>query len=259
MAISSTEQRFARKEDELCSLLRQTRQFDELEIRILNSMLMLRQKKQVKLTAAAIAKESGITVTNAYKYLYSLQVKGIVESSKEKNKLFWLTSSNPFPRLFSFAMKDFQKMKDLFANSKQIYEKLVPANNQPWLGEKVYEKYENNFAHRASYLFDLAHDEIIVSAPKFFEDVVLIDALSRAISRGVKVRFLAEEIDAKVTKQLREVGLEVRFGRSWPYAILVDELHGMTSDAENKGLWFLNTQNQFRQHFEQLWGKAQII
>ena len=31
----------------------------------------------------------------------------------------------------------------------------------------------------------------------------------------------------------------------------------MTSDAENKGLWFLNTQNQFRQHFEQLWGKAQ--
>lgn len=260
MPISSRERQYARSEDELCDLLRQTKQFDELEIRIMRAMLMLRNKKHQKPTAAMIAKEAGITVTNAYKYLYSLQTKGLVESGKEKNKLFWLTqSSNPFPRLFSFAMRDFQKMREVFNDAKNIYDKMVPPTNQPWLGDKVYEKYENNFVHRAAYLFDLARDEIIISAPKVYNDSVLVDALARAISRGVRVRFVAEEVDAKVTKQLREAGLELRFGRAWPYAILVDDMHGMTVEAENKGLWFLNSKNQFKQHFEQLWNKAQVI
>jgi len=247
--------------DELCSTLKETKQFDQLELRILQAMLKLKQKRQLKLTAAAIAKEAGISVTNAYKYLYSLQLKGLVESNKEKNRIFWLSrSSNPFPRLLSFAAREFAKQKALFLKAEKNWAKLVPIDNSVWAGQKVYEHYDSEFSMRAAFLFDAAHSYILITSPKFYSDVVLLEALYRAANRKVDIRFIAEEIDSKIIDKIRRSGIQIRLGRAWPYIILVDGIHGMTSESEEKGLWFLNHPDQkIKQHFEQLWARAQEL
>jgi sugar-specific transcriptional regulator TrmB len=250
-----------RPEDDLCSTLKQTGYFDELEVRILKSMLSLRQKKQARVTAAAVAKEAGMPVTNAYKYLYSLQVKGIVESNKDKNRVFWLSqSANPFPRLVGQAAQEFSVKRELLSTAGSAWAKLVPPNHSIWAGEKLYEKYEEGFVNKAAFLLDISRSEIMVTSPMFFNDVVLLDAMCRAVKRGVKIRFLAEQVDAKATAKIRDTGIHLRFGRAWPYTILVDDVHGMTSEADNKGTWFLNqADHKIKQHFEQSWDKAQEL
>ena len=62
--------------NEFCSLLKDSKQFDDLEVRILRAMLILTNRDVIKIDAAKIAQEAGMSVTNAYKYLYSLQKKG---------------------------------------------------------------------------------------------------------------------------------------------------------------------------------------
>ena len=250
-----------RSPEEFCSALKETEQFDELELRILQAMLLLRKRRQIRVTAAAIARQAGISVTNTYKYLYSLQLKGVVESNKGKNRIFWLTqSANPFPRLLGFAARDFAKKRELFSNAQESWAKMVPADNSVWAGEKVYEHYDNSFVNRASFLFDVARYNILVTSPKFFKDIVLLEALGRAIGRNVKVRFIAEELDSKVTSKLREKGIRLRLGRAWPYVILVDDVHGMTTESDDKGVWFLNhADHKIKQHFEQLWEHAQVL
>ncbi|MEM5781809.1 MAG: helix-turn-helix domain-containing protein, partial [Candidatus Aenigmatarchaeota archaeon] len=102
--------------NEFCSLLKESKQFDDLEIRIIRAMLMLTNRDVIKADANLIAKEAGISVTNAYKYLYSLQRKGLIESGQDKNKVFWLArSANPFPRIMSYVSKDYLRLKELFA------------------------------------------------------------------------------------------------------------------------------------------------
>jgi sugar-specific transcriptional regulator TrmB len=250
-----------RADEEFCSMLKQTGYFDDLELRILRALVVLRQKKQTRVTAAAVAKEAGMPVTNAYKYLYSLQMKGMVESNKDKNKMFWLSqSSNPFPRLLGAAAQEFADKKDLLVKAAGEWAKSVPTNNQVWAGEKIYDSYDNNFVNRAAFLFDVARSEILVTSPRFFKEVVLLDTLSRAVRRGVKIRFLAEEVDSKATARIRETGIGLRFGRAWPYTILVDDVHGMTMESDGKGIWFLNqADHKIKQHFEQVWEHAQEL
>jgi sugar-specific transcriptional regulator TrmB len=250
-----------RPDEEFCSALKQTGYFDELEVRILKSLLSLRQKKQARVTAAAVAKEAGMPVTNAYKYLYSLQLKGIVESNKDKNRVFWLSqSANPFPRLVGQAAQEFSEKKELLQKASAEWVKLVPPNHSVWAGEKVYEKYEDNFMNRAALLFDVARSEILITSSRFFSEVVLLDALGRAVKRNVKIRFLAEEVDSKATSRIRETGIELKFGRAWPYTILVDDVHGMTLESDGKGTWFLNqADHKIKQHFEQVWDRAQEL
>lgn len=55
---------------EFCEMLKQTKEFDELEIKIVKAMINLQNREQPKVTAAMIADGTDISVTNAYKYLY---------------------------------------------------------------------------------------------------------------------------------------------------------------------------------------------
>lgn len=245
--------------DEFCSLMRETEAFDDLEVRIIRALMLLAQRKRPKADAAAIAKETGISVTNAYKYLYSLQTKGIVESSKEKQKMFWLSrSANPFPRAFSYIGRDFLRKKELFAKLGTAYERMLPTG-EIWFNEKVNEHYTEGFVDRAAFLMDIAKEELLVAIERFFDDYVLLDAVRRALERSVRVRIVAREINPTQLEKLEKVGLEVKLGRYWPGMILADGRHGLTVDGQGAGSFWLNSQNDQKVQFERAWTRAEAI
>ena len=242
---------------EFCDLLKQTKEFDELEIKIVKAMINLQNRDQPKVTAAMIADGTDISVTNAYKYLYSLQQKGIVESMSGKNKVFWLArSANPFPRLFSYVTKDYFKKKEMFDDLAKMYKDIV-RTDVVWFGEKMYEQYEGKFADRAAFLFDISKSEIMVTTQKFFTDVLILDALRRAVERGIKIKIISNEIDATRMEGLKKIGIKMRLGRAWPYLAVVDGMHGITVDRDERGLWFLNCNTDYKNKFEEMWEKAE--
>jgi len=248
------------KIDKLCSNLKESRCFDELEIKILKAMIILRQSQKNKNTAIEIARIASLSVTNTYKYLYSLQKKGIVETNKNKNKIFWLTeSTNPFPRIFSYIGQDYVRKKKIFKKLRGIYEKIIPISNLVWDNEKVFEHYENNFVDKCKFLFDIAKDEILITIPRFYDDFIFLDAIKRTVERGIKIRIIAEEIDAGLSKKLKEINIEMRLGKAWPYTIITDERHGITTDQDDKGVWFLNYNTTYKQRFEEMWEQAEEI
>ena len=222
---------------------------------------MLASRDRLKINANEIAKEAGISVTNAYKYLYSLQRKGLVESGQEKNKVFWLTrSANPFPRIMSFVTKDYFRLKDLFGTVKEKYDEYIELRGPTiWHGEKAYEQYEGEFLRRASMLFDLASDEIVITTDKFYDDIVLLESVKRAVERGIRIRIIAAELEPKLLQNLRKINIEMRLGRAMPYLILVNEQHGMTVDEKDKGIWFLNCKTDYKKTFENFWEKSHVI
>jgi len=247
--------------NEFCSLLKESKQFDDIEIRIVRAMLMLANRDQIKVNANIIAKEANISATNAYKYLYSLQKKGLVESGEDKNKVFWLTRSiNPFPRIMSYVSKDYIRLKELFSTLEKQYNEFLDLRGKAiWQGEKAYEQYEGDFINRASLLFDIANDEILITTHKFYDDIVLLESIKRAIQRGIKIRIIADELHPTMLQNLRKIGIEMRLGRALPYLIVVDEKHGMTVDQNEKGIWFLNCKTDYKDKFEEFWGKAHAI
>lgn len=247
--------------NDFCSQLKDSKQFDDLEIRIVRSMLMLTNRDVVKIDANVIAKEAGISVTNAYKYLYSLQKKGLVESGQDKNKVFWLTrSTNPFPRMMSYVSKDYLRLKDLFAKMETTYNDFIEARGKAvWLGDKAYEQYEGDFVNKASLLFDLANEEILITTEKFYDDIVLLESIKRAIQRGVKIRIIASELHPTMLANLKKIGIQMKLGRAAPYLIVVDGKHGMTVDENEKGIWFLNCKTEYRNKFEEFWNQAHLI
>jgi sugar-specific transcriptional regulator TrmB len=244
-----------------CSLLKDSKQFDDLEIRIIRAMLMLANRDQLKVTANMVAKEAGISVTNAYKYLYSLQRKGLIESGEEKNKVFWLTrSSNPFPRIMSYVSKDYLRLKKLFSELEEQYNEFLELRGKLiWQGEKAYEQYEGDFVRRAAFLFDIADQEILITTEKFYDDIILLEAIKRAVQRGVKIKIVAEELHPDLLQRLRSINIEMRLGKTWPHLILVDGKHGMTIDKNEKGIWFLNCKTDYKNTFEEIWQKAHMI
>lgn len=246
--------------NEFCSLLRESKQFDDLEIRILRAMISLENRGRINLDANKIAKEAGISVTNAYKYLYSIEKKGLVESSERKNKIFWLArTTNPFPRLFSKISRYYLQTKELFSKLEEMYEEFTKDTKYVWHGEKLSEQYQGNFADRAAFLFDIARDEILLTTKKFYDDIVLLDAIKRAIQRNIKIRIIADEIHPDVLNKLRKINIDMRLGRAWPYLIVVDGKHGMTVDENEKGIWFLNCKTDYRDKFEEFWERAHAI
>ena len=247
--------------NEFCSLLRESKQFDDIEIRIVRAMLMLANRDQIKVNANIIAKESNLSVTNAYKYLYSLQKKGLVESGEDKNKVFWLTRSiNPFPRIMSYVSKDYIRLKDLLSKLETQYNEFLELRGRAiWQGEKAYEQYEGDFVNRASLLFDIANDEILITTHKFYDDIVLLESIKRAVQRGIKIKVIADELHPTMLQNLRKIGIEMRLGRALPYLIVVDGKHGMTVDQSEKGIWFLNCKTDYRNKFEEFWEKAHAI
>jgi sugar-specific transcriptional regulator TrmB len=247
--------------NEFCSFLKDSKQFDDLEIRIVRAMLMLTNRDIIKIDANLIAKEAGISVTNAYKYLYSLQKKGLVESGQNKNKVFWLTRSvNPFPRMMSYVSKDYLRLKDLFGKLETTYNDFLELRGKAiWQGEKAYEQYEGDFINKASLLFDLANEEILVTTDKFYDDIVLLESIKRAIQRGVKIRIIATELHPTMLANLRKIGIEMKLGRASPYMIVVDQKHGMTVDESEKGIWFLNCRTDYKNRFEEFWGQSHFM
>jgi sugar-specific transcriptional regulator TrmB len=247
--------------NEFCSMLKDSKQFDDLEIRIIRSMLMLANRDVVKADANLIAKESGISVTNAYKYLYSLQKKGMVESGQDKNKVFWLArSANPFPRIMSYVSKDYLRLKDLFGKLENQYNDYLELRGKTiWQNEKAYEQYEGDFINKASLLFDLSNEEILITTDKFYDDIVLLEAIKRAIQRGVKIRIIASELHPTMLTNLRKIGIEMKLGRAAPYMIVVDGKHGMTVDETEKGIWFVNCKTDYKDRFEEFWEKSHLI
>jgi sugar-specific transcriptional regulator TrmB len=242
-------------------MLKDSKQFDDLEIRIIRSMLMLTNRDVIKADANLIAKEAAISVTNAYKYLYSLQKKGLVESGQDKNKVFWLArSANPFPRIMSYVSKDYIRLKDLLAKLETHYNEFLELRGKTiWQGEKAYEQYEGDFVNKASLLFDLANEEILITTDKFYDDIVLLEAIKRAIQRGVKIRIIATELHPTLLQNLRKIGIEMKLGRAAPYMVVVDGKHGMTIDETEKGIWFLNCKTDYRDKFEEFWEHSHLI
>jgi sugar-specific transcriptional regulator TrmB len=247
--------------NDFCSLLKDSKQFDDLEIRIVRSMLMLTNRDVVKADANLIAKEAGISVTNAYKYLYALQKKGIVESGQDKNKVFWLSrSTNPFPRIMSYVSKDYIRLKDLLAKLETQYNEFLELRGKAvWQNEKSYEQYEGDFVNKASLLFDLANEEILITTDKFYDDIVLLEAIKRAIQRGVKIKIIATELHPTMLTNLRKIGIEMKLGRAAPYMVVVDGKHGMTVDETEKGIWFVNCKTDYKNKFEEFWEHSHLI
>jgi len=247
--------------NDFCSLLKDSKQFDDLEIRIIRAMLMLTNRDVIKIDANLIAKEANISVTNAYKYLYSIQKKGLVESGQDKNKVFWLArSTNPFPRIMSYVSKDYIRLKDLLAKLEVQYNEFLEFRGRTiWQGEKAYEQYEGDFINKASLLFDLANEEILITTDKFYDDIVLLEAIKRAVQRGVKIRIIATELHPTMLQNLRKIGIEMKLGRASPYMVVVDGKHGMTVDEAEKGIWFLNCKTDYKNNFEDFWEHSHLI
>jgi sugar-specific transcriptional regulator TrmB len=242
---------------EFCDLLKKTKEFDDLEINIIKAMMNLENRDQSKVTAAMIAAELDMSVTNAYKYLYALQQKGVVESMAGKNKIFWLArSANPFPRLFSYVTKDYLKKREMFDELKDMYGKFI-RTDVVWFGEKMYEQYESKFEDRAAFLFDIAKSEILATTQKFFTDVLILDALKRAVERGVKIKIISNEIDIQRMEGLKKLGIKIRLGRVWPYIAVIDDRHGISVDRDERGIWFLNCNTDYKNKFEEMWEKAE--
>lgn len=245
--------------ERFCSLLNNTKVFDKLEVQIIKAMLSLRERRIERAAANDIARLANMSVTNAYKYLYSLQQKGLVESSKDKNKIFWLSqSSNPFPRIFSYVGRDYLNKKDVFSVLEELYKKFIPLD-VVWGGEKMYENYEGNLIDRVVFIFDMAKSEILITTQKFYDDFLLLNALKRAVERGVKIKIISEEIHPELTKKMREINIEIRLGLAWPYVIVADGSHGMTVDNEEKGIWFMNCKTEYKKKFDEQWQKAETI
>ena len=250
--------------NEFCKMLEQTGELDELELKIFKAMLFLDLRKETKdtiprLPASMIAERSGIPATNVYKYLYNLQEKGLIESSDGKNKVFWISrSSNPFPRIFGIVSRKFLAKKSLFNELEKRYENFIK-HGPIWGGEKFYQQYKGSFADRAAFLFDAAKKEILITTDRFFDDIALLDAIKRAVVRGVKIRIISGEIHPDTLRGLQKINIELRLGKVFPNLILVDEKHGMTMDQNEEGIWFLNMSTDYRDKFEDHWDRADVI
>lgn len=253
--------------DDFCELLRKTEQFDKLEIKILSAMLYLDKNRQSKNNASEISKRAEMSVTNAYKYLYSLQQKGLVESDSGKNKIFWLARTNPFERLFSYLSKEYLEKKEMFSKLKNVYEKTI-SGKDVWMGKQVFERYSNSedFINKASLIMDIAQKEIMIMAEDIEDDFILVDSMKRALGRGIKIRIMNSNIPEEKIALLRKIGAELRFMDRivQPFTMVADGRHGITvemkrnprQNTEMCGTWFLNQETDYKKKFDSLWEKA---
>lgn len=236
--------------------------FDKLEIKIIRAMFSLEENKKTRNTASIIAKQAKLSVTNAYKYLYSLQQKGLVEYEKNKHKTFWLSRTNPFPRLFSYVTKDYIDKKEMFKNIKEIYNEI--ADGSIWLNKQIFERYSSisEFINRTSFLFDIAKNNVSITADCFLDDFIILDAIKRAQDRGVVIRILTSDMQEENVELLKKIGVEVRFTDKviQPFIMVVDSRHGITIEMKDgekyNGVWFLNQANDYERKFNDLWERA---
>jgi len=248
------------QEKDFFTLLEESGYFDALEIDILDAMIILRKDGKKEVTANNIAKEAEMSVTNAYKYLYSLKEKGLVEfKSDKKNKLFWLAeSSNPFPRLFSIIGSEFLKKRKLFERMENIYKTYISPTSV-WKDQQVKENFDEGLAERVAYLFDLAQKEILITTKQFYKDYIILDALKRALSRGVNVKIITEIADQELVKKMREAGVGLKIGFGHGQTIVVDSRHGLNINLNGIGEMFLNYNTEYKSKFEDSWERSDSL
>lgn len=254
--------------DDFCRLLEKTGQFDRLEIKILSAMFSLEKNRQQKSNASDIAEKAEISVTNTYKYLYSLQQKGLVESDSGKNKIFWLARTNPFQRMFSYVSREYIEKKEVFSNLKEIYDRNV-SGKEIWMGKQIFERYSDSgdFTDKSALILDIAQQEVLIMAENIEENFVLMDSIKRAIERGVAVRLMNSSMPEERMSFLKKIGVEMRFMDKiiQPFTMVADGRHGITIemkggrkglDSEMQGVWFLNQETDYKKKFDALWEKA---
>lgn len=253
--------------DDFCGLLEKTGQFDKLEIKILSAMLSLEKNRQQKNTASEISKKAEMSVTNAYKYIYSLQQKGLVESDSGKNKIFWLARANPFQRLFSYISRDYIEKKELYSKLKEIYDRNV-SGKEIWMGKQVFERYSKaeDFTDKAALILDIAQQEVLIMAEDIDDDFILLDSMKRASERGVKIKIMNSSMPEEKIALMRKMGAELKFMDRiiQPLTMVVDGRHGITIEmksrkpdgSEMRGTWFLNQETDYKRKFDALWEKA---
>lgn len=257
----------SKEADDFCGLLEKTGRFDRLEIKILGAMLALEKNRQPKNTASEISKKAEMPVTNAYKYIYSLQQKGLVESDSGKNKIFWLARANPFQRLFSYVSREYLEKKELYSKLRELYDKSIPGK-EIWLGKQVFERYSKaeDFADKAALILDIAQREVLIMAEDIGDDFILLDSMKRASERGVKIRIMNSSMPEERIALMRKMGVELRYMDRimQPLTMVVDGRHGITIEMkggkpdgqEMRGTWFLNQDTDYKRKFEALWEKA---
>jgi sugar-specific transcriptional regulator TrmB len=248
------------QEKDFFSLLEESGYFDSLEIDILDAMLSLKKDGKREVTANEISKEAEMSVTNAYKYLYSLKGKGLIEfKTSGKNKIFWLAeSSNPFPRLFSGIGKEFLRKRKLFERLENLYRGYIPVKDV-WRGEKIKESFDEGFPERIAYLFDIAKDEILIFTKQFYDDYIILDAIKRAVSRGVKMRIITEIADQELIHKMKTAGVNLKIGFGHGQGVIVDSRHGLNLNMNGSGEMFLNYNTEYKSKFEELWENADSL
>jgi sugar-specific transcriptional regulator TrmB len=260
----------SKETDDFCELLEKTGRFDKLEIKTLSAMLFLEKGRQPKNSASDISKKAEMSVTNAYKYLYSLQQKGLVESDSGKNKIFWLARTNPFQRMFSYVSREYLEKKEVFGRLKEIYDRSV-SGKEIWMGKQIFERYSKSqdFTDKAALVLDIAQQEVLIMAEDIEEDFVLMDSIKRAIERGVKIRMMNSNMPEERIALMRKMGVELRYMDRimQPFTMVADGRHGITiemkgsarENSEMRGTWFLNHDTDYRKKFDALWEKAGTV
>lgn len=246
--------------EKLIEMIKRSRFFDKVEINILYALLSLEKRGKVKCTASEIAKNAGITVTNAYKYLYNLSKLGIVEYEEDKQKLFWLSRINPFERIIAIITKDFLEKKAALVTAGEIYNKLVSAKK---INEKArIRRFEENFEVFCAYIADHSEKELCVISDFVPDDFVILDSWKRCEKRNVEMKWIANEIEEEKIDFLKRIGFEVRIIDEiiYPFIMVSDEKYGIVVESltenEIKGFIFLNYPNDFKENFDKWWDEA---
>jgi len=246
--------------EKLIEMIKRSRFFDRVEINVISSMLELEKNGKIKSTASEIAKKAGITVTNAYKYLYNLSNLGIVEYEEDKQKLFWLSRVNPFERIIAIITKEFLDKKAALAAAGEIYKRIISPkkiHTKPRV-----KKFENNFEILCAFIADYANKELCVISNWVPKDFIILDAWKRCEKRNVEMKWLASDLEEEKVNLLKSLGFEVRFTEEviYPFIMVSDERNGIVieqlSEENIKGFYFLNCINDFKEHFTKWWEDA---
>ncbi len=235
--------------------------FDKVEIKVIMAMIDLEKEGKVKNTASEIAKKSGMSVTNAYKYLYNLAKFGIVEFEEDKQKVFWLSRVNPFPRIISIITNEYLNRKASLKAAEELYnEVVVPVKVNKLPEVRKFSGFED-FERYIAYMSDLAKKEInIVSdyVPK--DSFIILDSWKRAKERDIRLRWVCSEMSEENIDFLKRIGFEVRFYDeiSQPFILISDEKNGVIlEDIESvEGVVFFNIEKDLKEKFELLWDKS---
>ncbi len=246
--------------EKLIEMLKRSGFFDKVEINVLSALFQLEKEGKAKSTASEIARRAGITVTNAYKYLYNLSKLGMVEFEEDRQKLFWLSRANPFDRIIAIITKEYLEKKAALVAAGEVYGKIIST-------KKIHEKprirkFENDFEILCAFIADHANKELCVISNFVPEDFVILDAWKRCEKRNVEMKWLASELNEERVEFLKRLGFEVRFTEEiiYHFIMVADERNGIVienlSEDKISGFYFLNQVNDFKENFKKWWDEA---